>query len=234
MNPPVKRIQWAKSYRLIPSKYPPIDLFEDIAPPEDWEVLAQAEARSNPRIYEEIGVLSLVPVNRRISGKGASWVMGAFTHISPDRYTRFSDGSYGVYYCGKQLETALRESAYHQGKFLSATDEPAGCSIEMREIIATINHRFHDLRQGNYAKYLQMDDYTSSQDLAKQLRSKGGNGIVYPSVRHEGGECLAVFWPDIVSAPTQGGHWVYHWDGEKVDYVKQLDNSEEKSTVYKL
>jgi len=41
----------------------------------------------------------------------ASLVMGAFTHASTDRPGRFSDDSYGVWYCGERFEVALRRSA---------------------------------------------------------------------------------------------------------------------------
>ena len=40
---PLSRVDWPSAVRLIESKYPPIDLFEDLAEPEDWELLAAAE-----------------------------------------------------------------------------------------------------------------------------------------------------------------------------------------------
>ena len=67
-----KRVRWTKAFRIISSIFPPIDLFEDTSGPEDWELLASLEAKSNPRIIEVIGQLSLVPVERRVSGPGAS------------------------------------------------------------------------------------------------------------------------------------------------------------------
>jgi hypothetical protein len=47
--------------------------------------------------------------------------MGAFTHVSLDRPSRFSDGSYGVWYCGDHVEVALAETANHFDRFLRAT-----------------------------------------------------------------------------------------------------------------
>ena len=88
---PKTRVSWSETHRLTLSHYPPIDLFDDLVDPKDWEALALAESRTNPQIYEDMGDLSLVPVDRRISGPGASWVMAAFTHISPDRTSRFSE-----------------------------------------------------------------------------------------------------------------------------------------------
>ena len=98
-------------YRIIRTLRPPADLFEDIADPADLELLVSAEAKSNPRIPDEVGDLTLVPVDRRISGPTASIAMGDFTHVSVDRASRFSDGSYGVWYGGDRLEAALAETA---------------------------------------------------------------------------------------------------------------------------
>ncbi|MCP4475568.1 MAG: hypothetical protein GY821_13590 [Gammaproteobacteria bacterium] len=37
-------------YRLIPSKFPPIALFEDVANPRDFEALYAVQRLTNPRI----------------------------------------------------------------------------------------------------------------------------------------------------------------------------------------
>ena len=68
-------VKWPKAYRLIRSIYPPIDLFEDIADPRDWEALASAEAKTNPRVWEHLGRLDLIPPERRVSGPGRSWLI---------------------------------------------------------------------------------------------------------------------------------------------------------------
>src|SRR3546814_1889531 len=80
---PRSPVDWPAAVRLIESKYPPIDLFEDIADPEAWELLAAAEAKTNPRIAETIGNLDLVPVERRVAGPGASYVMARSEEHTP-------------------------------------------------------------------------------------------------------------------------------------------------------
>lgn len=87
-----ERVQWTATHRLILSHYLPIPPFDDIADPHDCELLAAAESLTNPRIYDDIGNLALVPPERRVGGAGAAWAMAAFTHISPDRTSRLSDG----------------------------------------------------------------------------------------------------------------------------------------------
>lgn len=224
---PVSRISWAKTHRLILSHFPPIDLFDDIADPRDWEALAIAQSRTNPRIHEEVGDLSLVPVERRLSGSGASWVMAAFTHISPDRTSRFSDGTFGVYYAAKELETALREHSFHMGRFYRDSAMEAGWLSEVRQLIGTIDSDLIDLRSDDFAELVRPDfgSYSDCQTLARQQKEAGQNGFVYRSMRHLEGECFAAFFPDVVTPPTQGDHFRYHWNGERVDFVQQLSGS---------
>ena len=246
MNIPISKIKWQKSYRLIPSRYPPIDLFDDIASPEDWENLARAECKTNPRIRKKIADISTIPKEKRICGDGANWVMAAFTHISKNRPSRFSDGSHGVYYCANDFETALQETIFHQGRFLKATKQKAGWTTVMRELIAKIDNDFHDITSANdnnidniiannkFEKELDPDSYEHSHILAKKLRNQNSNGITYPSVRRKGGQCLAVFWPNAISIPKQGSHWQYHWNGEEFDYIKKLSNNKTPTKIYKL
>lgn len=215
--PPFAEIDWPESHRIIRSIYPPIFLFEDIADPADWDLIASAEAKTNPRVRDEIGDLTLVPVERRVSGSGASIVMGAFTHCSVDRKSRFSDGSYGVWYAGDCFEVALAETTYHHECFMLRTNEAAADS-QFRELRARVGGKLRDLRKPGSEKYLVSDDYSAPQELAKEYRSAGENGVVYPSVRWPKGEAVALFWPDRVQLPViQARHLLYHWDGARVD-----------------
>lgn len=218
MIPDVKSVRWEHTYRNIRSIYPPIDLFEDIADPADWELIASAEAKTNPRVRDSIGSIHLVPVERRVSGPGASWVMAPFCHVSRDRPTRFGDGGFGVYYAGNCFEVALHETIFHFERFMRATDE-SPAEADYRGLIGSLDSRLHDLRgDAGFSAALDADDYTASQLLARRLRDQqNSNGIVYPSVRYPLGEAVAVFWPDVIGIPVQGQHLCYRWDGTRVD-----------------
>jgi RES domain-containing protein len=214
---------WRSGYvRLINSAFPPIDLFEDIADPADWELLAKAEARTNPRIMDSIGQLDNVPVERRVAGPGASYAMAPFVHCSPDRAGRFHDGLFGAFYAASDFETAVAETVHHVARFLSSTHETPGWVSVMRELTGRIDRAMVDIRTGKHADLLNPDDYTVSQGFARTQRASGADGIVYPSVRKKGGECFAAFWPDVPGLPVQAGHWRYHWDGARIDYLREL------------
>lgn len=126
--------------------------------------------------------------------------MAAFTHISSA--TRFTDGTeYGIYYGAKDLNTAFAETIYHREKFLSATNEP-DTELTMRCYINKVAMALHDIR-GEAFSYLHGDDYSISQQFAKNLRSAGSHGLLYNSVRDKGGECVAAFKPKAVTIPVK-------------------------------
>lgn len=216
-----KRVQWQQTYRIIRSIYPPIDLFEDIADPRDWEALAAVEEKTNPRIRLEIGDLGKIPAARRVSGPGASFVMAPFVHCSVLRPGRFTDGSYGIYYAGDSEEVAVAETIYHHEKFMRATNEEPGWTADFRILIGSIDRDLDDV--STVPGVLHPDDYTASHIEGRDLRAAGSDGLVWDSVRMPGGRCIGAFWPDVITIPIQGRHYGYHWDGTRVDFVRQYD-----------
>nr|WP_047580318.1 RES family NAD+ phosphorylase [Methylobacterium sp. ZNC0032] len=225
---PVAEIEWSGAVRIIRSIFPPIDLFEDIADPADWPLLIAAEQKTNPRLMETIGNLDLVPAERRVSGPGASWLMAPFTHVSPDRPSRFSDGSFGVLYVGDRFEVALLETIHHHARFMLATVQPPGWTSQFREIVLEVDAALHDIRPLGAEAVPVLDplDYAASQALGIGLRAIGSAGIAYPSVRCPGGECAGLFYPDGASHPVQGRHLDYHWNGERVDLYRDRSAGE--------
>ena len=210
------RIRWAPSYRLVPSRFPPVGLFDRVARPEDLEIVFAAEAMTNDRLRDEVGELRLVPPEERVSGPGTTPIMAAFTHLNPEG-SRFSDGTYGVYYAAKDMATAIAESAFHRARFLSRTAEPAG-EIDMRSYLAEIRGELIDLRGYGHKKPDLMSpvSYAASQPFGRSHREKGANGIVYDSVRREGGQCVGVFRPKLVTSCKQGPHICLVWDGKAI------------------
>ena len=215
---PTRRVRWKSASRVIPDRYPPsVDVFERIADANDWQLLTELEALTNPRLRQDAGEISLVPPSRRVTGPGATVVMAPFTHASPNRPSRFSAGTYGIYYAAMRFETALREVAFHMGRFYGSTND-APHDETFRTYHGTIDSVLHDLTKGNWARVLDPDpvNYGPAQELGRQLRDARSNGIVYPSVRHRKGQCVGAFWPDVVGIPIQTKHIMLKWDGEKV------------------
>jgi len=229
-NPALVDLSWPRAVRIIRSQFPPIDLFEDVADPRDWPLINAAEMKTNPRLALSVGNLDLVPVDRRVGGHNASYLMAPFTHVSTDRPTRFSDGSFGVLYAGDSFEVALAETVFHHARFMVATNEPAGWTSQFRELVLAVEARLHDLR----GEPLDPSSYEATQALGAALRAGGSDGVVYRSVRWPQGECVGLFYPDCARSPIQGRHLDYHWDGKRVDLYRVLGLGEGKSEVFRI
>lgn len=200
-------------FRIIPSVFPTINFFEGLVDPSEMEVLWEIESLTNERLRQEVGDIFLVPSQDRVSGYGSSVVMAAFTHIG--KPSRFSDGSFGVYYASLSVETAIRETVYHRERFLNATKEPP-CEVTMRLYRGKVLKPLHDVRGDNFRKFHHPESYTLSQMYGRQLRDFKSWGLVYNSVRHKSGTCLAIFRPPAVSLPEMLTHLRYVWNGKKI------------------
>ena len=216
---PVRRIRWRACYRMIPSRFPPINLFERVSDPDDLDAVIALESMTNDRLRDEVGDIQLVPADQRVAGPGAGYVMAAFTHTPPGG-GRFSDARHGAYYAGQTLATSIAETSYHRAKFMAATKQPP-LHLDMRVLVAELDARMHDIRgmKAQLPAVYDPDDYGASQAFARAARRDGSDGIAYDSVRLEGGRCVAVFNPRRVRNCREVQHLTYVWDGERITGV---------------
>jgi hypothetical protein len=215
----LRQVEWPQAWRVISTRYPPINIFERLtADPAVWEALLALEQLTNPRLRDEIGEIALVAPEERVTGPGAGYVMASFTHLNP-KGSRFSDGSFGVYYAASALATAVAETVFHFETVARDSADPPR-SEDMRVLLGSISDPFEDvgaLADDERMPILAPDSYAASQAYARRLRESGVNGVVYPSVRASGGECIGAFRPRAVGLPRQERHLKYRWNGSRVD-----------------
>lgn len=220
---PIAVLDWAPAYRVIPTRFPAINLFDRVASAEDFDALYALEALTNDRVRNEVGALDLVPSDERRFGPGFGPIMAAFTHLNP-LGSRFSDGSYGVFYCARSRDTAIAETRYHAALFLAATRQ-APMRQQMRLYTVAAHGEVVDV--GRWAArdtaILAPDDYTAGQALGREVRGTGLAGIAYPSVRDPAGECLAAFKTTLLRDCRHAAYLEYNWSGTAIDVVFELN-----------
>ena len=222
MTYPTARLKWSPAWRVIPSRFPSIGLFERVASPEDFDALYALEAMTNDRIRDEVGEINLVPPEERLFGPGSTCIMAAFTHLNPQG-SRFSDGTYGVFYCARKQDTAIAETRYHAALFMEATHEPP-MRLQMRLYTVKAKGEVADLRKASQAepRIVDPDDYSHAQGIGRKLRSDGVRGILYPSVRHPSGECLAALSTALLKNCLHAAYLEYNWNGQGIDAVFEV------------
>jgi len=210
-----------KQLRIIPSRFPPIALFERLVDADELEVAYAIESMTNDRVQAEAGNLYLVDKADWVTGPGASVVMAAFTHIG--RESRFSNGRYGVYYAALDEATAIAETVFHTERRMRETAEPP-IEIEMRCYVGTIRTLLDDIRGKSFAHLRDPDlaTWPTCQAFAAERRVAESAGLLYRSARRKDGQCLAGFTPRSVSRPRQGKHLGYSWNGDRIDRVLDI------------
>lgn len=208
-------MRWAQACRIVPTRYPAVTLFDRVADADDFDALYALESMTNERVRDELGHIERVPQADRIYGNGSGPIMAAFTHLNVQG-SRFSDGRYGVFYAARDRVTAVAETRYHHARFLAATAE-AAMHLPMRLYQVAIDARLHDLRPDGAADPAVHDpsDYGRARALGAKLRTEGSAGVVYRSVRRDGGHCAGLFKPRGASHCLHAAYLLYVWNGSR-------------------
>jgi hypothetical protein len=206
------------AYRLIPSKYPPKSLFDDVANHEEFEILFAIQELTNPRIRNELGNLNRVPAQERPYGiRGCNYALGPFVHLNPAG-SRFSSGDFGVFYAAEDVQTAIAETRHHQQHYFSGVVGLKFDRLTMRCLKTQFSASLRDIRGEDFKTHecYNKDNYAVSQQLGASLKNNNDAGIVYRSVRLAARTCYALFSPNLIKDIIQTTHYEYIWDGEKI------------------
>jgi hypothetical protein len=216
------RLHGQVTHRLIPSRYQPVGILDQVSSPEDLEAVFELEAWTNDRVSQELGMIYGIPKEEWVFGPNATVVMAAFCHPRPDG-GRFNDSTRGAWYAAFELETAQAQIAYHKTKELAEVGI-FETRVQYREYVSRFWAEFHDLRprESEFTPYHDPDSYVQSQRLAADLLENGSNGILYRSVRRLGGECIACFKPALVKDVHQSAHFELIWEGTPKPRIRQL------------
>lgn len=212
------------THRLIPSKYsePDGSVLARIA--DDDRHLADIfdlDNATNDRLLAENELLPGIGVHELVFGVPYCRIVNAaFTHANP-LGSRFSGPDRGAWYAAFEVETAQAEIGFHKTLQLAEIGRFED-DVTVDDYLADISAEFHDIRDGDFAEILNPESYVESQALAERLLETGSLGIVYPSVRRDGGTCLACFRPALVMNVRKGPTYRLRWSGGPIPEIEML------------
>jgi RES domain len=214
---PLRFFDWKSTHRLILSRYSEggTILSELADSTKELEQLALLDSATNDRIEgEQYGLPGISPFELVYGIPNAHIVRAAYTH--PGLGSRFSDSTRGVWYAGDCQETSVIEVCYHRARHLADIivrdapgERPRGDVVTYDDWLADFHAEFHVLEPAKkFSAFLQPEPvpqcYTASQVFARTLLlERRSNGIVYPSVRLAGAQCIACFRPALVYNPRR-------------------------------
>lgn len=220
--PPVSLVRQFDTHRLIPSRHTASgdSVLMAIADNDDHlGAIFEIDAATNDRLLAEqqrlpgIGLEELV-----FAVPHATVVNASFCHAHP-LGSRFSGPDRGAWYAAFDVATAQAEVGFHKSVQLAEIGR-FDDSVTYDDYLADFSANFHDLRRARgFKACLDPASYVQSQALAEQLLEAGSLGIVYPSVRHEGGTCLACFRPALVTNVRPARTYRFTWSGTPTPVV---------------
>ena len=193
--------------RLIPSRFPPVQAFEDVSTADDMDAVFELEGWTNDRIAAPR--LSRLDRADWVYGRpNASVVMAAFLHGSPTGM-RFSGPELGAWYASTELMTSVLEVANGMRKEI-ALSAIRRLTATYRQYLADLGGRYVDIT-GQHPEFHDPDDasYPVPQAFGRRVRDEGEGlaGLRYDSVRRPGHDNWVCFRPTEVREVTQAGHF---------------------------
>lgn len=205
------------TYRLIPSRFPPVELYELVCHPSDWDGVKRVEGMTNPRLREMATGLGLLhPDDRgRVS---QNWIVAPFTYPDPEP-SPFSDGSYGYSLVADTVSGALLEAVRRRETFLSRTGQ-GPTRLEMRMLKTPLRADLLDLYVAN-----QLDNWSETHATVRILRDSGSYGFWLPE-RENLGRLAVVLRPTAFGTAVQAEHYAFVWNGKEIEVIYDFSKGE--------
>lgn len=196
------------------------DLFDDLTDdPGGWALAQAVEDEVKPPPYR-----SHKPIIDR-PFEDAEWFNAIGWPFKHWQASRFSDGSFGVWYGAESVETTVHESAYHwcHGLLGDAGFDREVVVAERKVYMVDCNAALLDFRGavGQNPGLLHPSDYALCRSVGARIHREGHPGLVTPSVRRPAGENVAIFNPAVLSNARFLCQLTYHLNGEQITVEKQ-------------
>lgn len=193
--------------------------------PAELDALTRLEGMTSGRLMAERGQLEHVSPDELLTpdfGYGYSFVNAALIYTRAGG-NRFNAEGRGAWYAAMEIETSLAEVAFHLDREIRNAGGADNVSRYV-QLVAHVEGWMADLHgePGHAALHPEPAvGYPPGQDLARAVRRRGGHGILYPSVRRQGGNCVAVFATTAFRAVTRGDAYALEWKGGQGPQVRR-------------
>lgn len=216
-HPPVRLVRQFDTHRLIASRHLPHgdSVLAEIADnDEHLAAIFELDAATNDRLLAEHDRLPGIGIEELVFGvPHASVINASFCHAHP-LGARFSGPDRGAWYAAFDITTSQAEVAFHKSVQLAEIGRFEE-TVTYDDYLADFSAGFHDIRRARgFRACLNPARYIESQALAEELLHAGSLGVIYPSVRHQGGTCIACFRPALVTNVRHARTYRFTWDGE--------------------
>lgn len=192
---------------------------------DELAALAEIEgATSNRLLAQNRGTADVQAYELVYGVPHAAFINASFAYAKPREANRFNGAERGGWYAALDLDTCLTEVRHHLTEALAQTGVYEAV-VDYAELYASFAGEFVDLRPHIDHLCLHPEKgigYPAGNALADAARARGLNGIIYPSVRHAGGTCIAALFPHSVQSVAQGDVYRMTWRGRPEPIVEKV------------
>ncbi|MES2029898.1 MAG: RES family NAD+ phosphorylase [Pseudomonadota bacterium] len=221
----ISRQGFERTIRLVTTARLRDSVLHDLVDASELDLLSEIEgATSNRRIAQARGAGEVQSYELVYGVPHAHFINASFAYAKPREPNRFNGAERGAWYAGFEIETSLAEVRFHLTEALAAAGD-FNATVEYAEMFASFAGEFVDLRPHPTHQSLHPEKtigYPAGNALAEAARARGLNGIIYPSVRHPGGTCLAALFPHAVQSVAQGSVYRMVWSGKPEPVIELL------------
>lgn len=211
--------KWSgEAFRLIPSRFPPVNVYEGLIAHDRQEELVAAENLTNPRLRSLDRLSAAASGDATADPRLQNWNLAPFAYGNPDGSLFFSEDR-PCLELALERQTALAVSVARRQSFMEATsEEPIG--LDMRMLCTPVSGVFWDLRSApNSLASLPMKNRRA---LGAQMPA-GAQGILYRPPERPAGTGLAIVTGDVLERSQQTVHFRYVWDGRCIASLYAFD-----------
>lgn len=224
---PIIRDAFPRTIRLVSTARLRDSVLRGLVDDDELDLLFEIEGATSARLRAQDGGLESVYASEFVYGvPHATFINASFAYSKPLELNRFNGPGRGAWYAALEVETCIKEVSFHMAEFLSRVSN-YHATVDYAELHASMAGEYVDLRGVDpHHPCLNPDPsvgYPAGNALADAARAKGLNGIIYPSVRHAGGICLAALWPHAVQSVAPGCIYRMSWSGQPEPSVQKLD-----------
>ncbi len=206
-------------FQLIPSRFPPIDVYDRLGSPELRTAAQELEQQTNPRLIA-LQHIEKTPVSSHGDAhQYQNWNHAPFVYKNPEG-SHFLGPAYGVSEMSTDLEAALLHALIRREEFFDRTGEEA-MGQDMRVLIRRVTGNLLDLTAADL-RLTQEERWKIGQAIFEN----GAAGIIYR--RNDFGEqpFVSVFERTILGRALQGTHYRFEWDGRTIRKIYDFDKGE--------
>ena len=198
-----------RPYRNITTLRESADLFDDLTAGDENASAIAAEAEMRVKGHP-------VLPDSNIIQRGFDYTRSIIEYPfknEPYLFTRFGDGTYGVWYGSLEMKTTVFETGFHMIKAERAVEgldevvvrERAVYRVKCRAILIDLRGKqksFPELVTGNYG---------FTRQIGQRVNREGHPGLLAPSSRYNGTN-IVIFNPEVLSDPRLYCYLTYFFD----------------------